>query len=137
MPVYNREDFLEAALNSTLSQTFTNTENLNISSPQPHERLYQLLQTYGWYHGTQIFGLMRTSTLTKTLLIGNYAHADRVLLAELALLGEFCEVPEFLFSRRVHPKISQRANPTDESFAMWFDPKNIGKIMLPRWRRYF
>ncbi len=117
--------------------TGTYTENLNIRSSKPHERLHQLLETYGWYHATQAFGLMRTSALKMTLLIGNYPHADRVLLAELALLGEFYEVPEYLFYRRVHPQISQRANPTDASFAVWFDPKNKGKIILPRWRRYF
>ena len=113
------------------------TENLNINSFKPHERLYQLLETYGWYHGTQAFGLMRTSALQKTLLIGNYAHADRVLLAELAILGKFFEVPECLFYRRRHPQISQMANPTDESFSVWFDPKNKEKITLPKWRRYF
>lgn len=112
------------------------TENLNNLAEKPHQRFYRLLETYGWYHGTQIFGLIRSDCLKKTLLIGNYAHADRVLLAELALHGKFAEVPEFLFCRRVHPQISQRANADDEKFAIWFDPKNLGKIMLPKWRRY-
>ncbi|WP_199320493.1 glycosyltransferase [Leptolyngbya sp. FACHB-261] len=113
------------------------TENLNIRSDKPHERFYQLLETYGWYHATQAFGLIRTSALKETLLLGNYPHADRVLLAELALRGEFFEVPEYLFLRRVHKQNSQRANVTDTALANWFDPKNKGKIVLPRWRRYF
>lgn len=113
------------------------TQNLNICSSKPHERLYQLLETYGWYHATQAYGLMRASELKKTRLLGNYPHADRVLLAELSLLGKFYEVPEFLFNRRVHPQVAQIANPTNESLAVWFDSNNKGKILLPRWRRYF
>jgi glycosyltransferase involved in cell wall biosynthesis len=117
--------------------TGTYSENLNIRSSKPHERLHQLLETYGWYHATQAYGLMRSSVLKKTLLLGNYPHADRVMLAELALLGEFYEVPEYLFNRRVHPKVAQIANNTYESLAIWFDSKNKGKIILPRWRCYF
>lgn len=112
------------------------TENIAIEDFTPHQRFYQLLETFGWYHGTQIFGVFRRKNLEKTQLIRNYAHSDRVLLAELALQGQFFEVPEFLFYRRVHPQISQRANPNDEKFTVWFDPKNLNKLILPRWKRY-
>jgi glycosyltransferase involved in cell wall biosynthesis len=112
------------------------TENIAIEADKPHQRLYQLLETYGWFHGTQAFGLARRNALEKTLLIGNYPQADRVLLAELSLLGKFFEVPEYLFYRRYHPKISQRANPNEESLSVWYDPKNKGKIILPQWKRY-
>jgi glycosyltransferase involved in cell wall biosynthesis len=112
------------------------TENISITASKPHQRLYQLLETYGWFHGTQAFGLFRRSELAKTVLIGKYPQADRVLLAEVALLGKFAEVPDYLFHRRNHPKISQRANPNDESLSVWYDPKNKGKITLPQWKRY-
>lgn len=113
------------------------TENLNNLAEKPHQRFYKLLQTYGWYHATQAFGLIRSDFLRKTSLIGNYAQSDRVLLGELALYGKFAEVPEFLFNRRVHPKICQHANTNDESMASWFDPKNLGKINIPQLKRYF
>ena len=112
------------------------TENINIKSSKPHERLHQLLETFGWYHATQAYGLMRTEVLKKTAMLGNYPHSDRVLLAELALWGEFYEVPEFLFQRRVHPDVAQIKNNTYETLATWFDSNNKGKIILPRWRRY-
>ncbi|MCA1993437.1 MAG: hypothetical protein LDL41_15560, partial [Coleofasciculus sp. S288] len=57
--------------------------------------------------------------------------------------GEFCEVPEYLFFRRIHEGNSihkgkdQKAKVTDEQLAAWFDPKNRGKLMLPKWRRYY
>ncbi|NES65151.1 MAG: glycosyltransferase, partial [Okeania sp. SIO2D1] len=112
------------------------TENLHNMAEKPHQRFYKLLETYGWYHATQAFGLMKSDFLRKTSLIGNYAQSDRVLLGELALYGKFAEVPEFLFNRRVHAKICQKANTSDESMASWFDPKNLGKINLPQLRRY-
>lgn len=113
------------------------TKNLNLRSLIPHQRFHQFLETYGWYHATQIYGLMRRDMLAKTGLLGNFPHADRVLLSEISLHGEFAEVPEFLFERRVHAKTAQVANNTYESLAEWFDPKNRGKRIMPRWRRYF
>ncbi|MBW4520565.1 MAG: glycosyltransferase [Scytolyngbya sp. HA4215-MV1] len=112
------------------------TENLNLRSHTPHKRFHQFLETYGWYHATQIYGLIRTDILQKTRALGNYPHADRVLLSELSLLGEFAEIPEFLFQRRVHAQTAQIANNTYESLAVWFDPKNRGKRIMPRWQRY-
>jgi hypothetical protein len=46
------------------------------------------------------FGLIRRSALERTRLHGSYPSSDHVLLAELALLGKFWEIPEALFFRR-------------------------------------
>lgn len=116
--------------------TIYTKDDLNIRSSKPHQRLYQLLETYGWNHAPQAFGMMRTDILSKTLLIGNYPHADRVLLAELALLGEFCEVPDYLFYRRVHAQMSQKANPNDEALAVWYDTNKKGKLVMSLLQRY-
>jgi glycosyltransferase involved in cell wall biosynthesis len=112
------------------------TKNLNYRSSIPHERFYQLLQTFGWYHAAQIYGLFRSDVLRKTPLLANYPQDDRVLLAELSLLGEFAEVPECLFSRRVHAGTAQIEHNTEETLAIWLDPRNQGKILWLRWRRY-
>ena len=71
--------------------------------------------------GNVIFALMRADALARTRLHGNYPAADYVLLAELALVGEFRVVPEPLFRRRLHEGISSRANPTKASLTHWFD----------------
>ena len=112
------------------------TENIGIEMPSAHQRFFQLLETFGYYHGTQIFGLIRASVLKKTKLIRPYAHSDRVLLAELTLHGKFKEVPEFLFMRRIHPQVSQLANPSDRQFSIWFDPKNRKRASIPKLQRY-
>ena len=49
-----------------------------------------------------IFGLVRSSALRQTRLIGDYIHADLVTVAELRLLGHFSQIPERLFITRLH-----------------------------------
>jgi len=53
-----------------------------------------------------VFGVIRRSVLAGTSLIGSYVGSDRWLLGELSLRGEFVEIPEYLFYRRVHPRAS-------------------------------
>lgn len=67
-----------------------------------------------------IFGLMRADRLRRTALLGAFAGSDRNLLAELALLGPFVEVPETLFQRRDHPGTSTRRFPSAKERMAWF-----------------
>lgn len=82
-----------------------------------------------------IFGLMRREVLGRSALIGSYRASDRVLLGELAILGQAEEVPERLFYKRMHPRMSTQANLTDSELAAWFNPKKGGKTLYwVRWR---
>ena len=109
------------------------TENLNICHPTPQERLQAILRMNSWFHGSQAFGVMRTEVLRKTGMIGCYPHADGVFIAELALHGEFHEVPEFLFHRRFHPNTSMTANRTNRELCNWYG----GAVRFPGVRRRF
>lgn len=110
-------------------------DGLNLRSPKPHER-------YAQYHNryrapgecNAVFGLIRADALSTTPLIGNYVSSDQILLGELALRGEICEIPEHLFFRRDHPQTSVRANRPRKARAVWFDPAAKGKIQMARWR---
>ena len=52
---------------------------------------------------TDMFGLMRADALRKSVrLEGNYHGCDRFMLAELALIGRFAQLPEPLFLNREH-----------------------------------
>ncbi len=51
----------------------------------------------------EIFGVIRSNVLRKTHLHGGYYGSDKVLLAELSLLGRFHLLPEVLLYRRCHP----------------------------------
>ncbi|MBX2990363.1 MAG: glycosyltransferase family 2 protein [Bacteroidetes bacterium] len=75
-----------------------------------------------------VFGLMRLSALRRTPGIGPYESSDRVLLGELALLGEIAEVPERLFLRRYHPHVSTFACKSKKEIAAWFDPSSTGRF---------
>lgn len=83
-----------------------------------------------------ITGLMRTEMLRRTRLIGRFGHADKVALVELALLGDFAEIPEPLFFRRIHPGVSLAANTTPASLVHWFDPKKRARIVTPHSRLF-
>jgi glycosyltransferase involved in cell wall biosynthesis len=51
---------------------------------------------------TPQFGVVRRSALERTGLMGAYNSSDLVLLVELALLGGFAELDEYLFFNRDH-----------------------------------
>ncbi|HUI06157.1 MAG TPA: glycosyltransferase family 2 protein [Verrucomicrobiae bacterium] len=104
-------------------------------APDPEERFNRMIYERGCY---PIFGLMRLRALRKTRLHEAYAHGDGVLLARLALLGRYHEIPEYLFLNRDHPARSARvAQPQYHTYAGWFDTKKIGRISLPYWRMLF
>jgi glycosyltransferase involved in cell wall biosynthesis len=67
----------------------------------------------------EIFGLMRRSALLRTALQGPFSGADKVVLAEMSLVGRFWLGQETLFFRRCHAQqFSAAASGTYR--AMWF-----------------
>jgi glycosyltransferase involved in cell wall biosynthesis len=54
----------------------------------------------------EIFGVIRSAMLRQTGLHDDYYGSDKVLLAELSLLGPFRVLPEVLIYRRCHPEQS-------------------------------
>lgn len=105
------------------------------SASVPEERFNRMIYEVFCY---PVFGLMRLSALKKTRCIEAYAHGDGVLLARLALLGRYHEIPEFLFLNRDHPgRSDQMARSNYHTYATWFDSKKTGRIFLPYWRMLF
>jgi hypothetical protein len=85
--------------NSLKTGTYDFTNKIN--SPKPHERFGYLVRERhnSW---VLIFGVIRASALNKTSLFEQCVGADRILLAELGLLGRLYKIPEYLFFRRAH-----------------------------------
>lgn len=81
-----------------------------------------------------IYGVIRSDALRNTSLIGPYVGSDRTLRAELALLGRFYEVPEYLFYLRDHAERSVRSMPAHHQRVAWFDPDRMDQKVLPHWR---
>jgi glycosyltransferase involved in cell wall biosynthesis len=96
--------------------------NLEVRSTDPVQRLSSVLQNRFEWH--PVFGVVRTEVLRSTGGIGAFIYADVALLAELALLGMFRQVPEPLFLRRYHQGRSLMANPSFHAHAAWYDPAN-------------
>lgn len=82
----------------------------------------------------QVFGVTRADVLANTILHGAYTGADRVLLAQLALLGPWVEVPERLFLHGEHPDRSVNAYAMEHQRYGWFDPRLEGRLAFPNWR---
>jgi len=111
-------------------------DNLQTNSPKPQVR-FGALALIKVHQCQQLHGLVRKSTLAVTPLLGNYSGADRVLVARLALLGQFYEIPEYLFFSRDHPHRSTRAMASPYLRTTWFDPTKQGKLVFPKWRMFF
>jgi glycosyltransferase involved in cell wall biosynthesis len=94
----------------------------NLAAPPgapPHVRLRHVVRNVVF--GNVVFAVLRAEALRRTRLHGNFPAADWVLLADLALAGEFREVPEPLFFRRLHEGGAHSANTTPEALAQWYD----------------
>lgn len=111
-------------------------DDLDLSSPYPHERLRIILHHPMNMLLSPSLGLTRSSHLARTGPYGNYYAADRVILEELALQGRFKKIPKYLFYRRIHSENSNQANPSDEAKAIWMDPTLKGRVPAPRWKRF-
>lgn len=108
---------------------------LPTDDPRPSVRYESLLDPHECF---EVFGIMRRSALVQTPMMGAYSHGDGVLLARLALMGRFHEVPEYLFFSRRHPGQSiERFRHSYREYAVWFDPRLRGKRVFPWWRLHF
>jgi glycosyltransferase involved in cell wall biosynthesis len=108
---------------------------LRIASFKPHERFFDLIRLD---HSCNIvFGLVRADGLEKTSLIGPYPGSDRPLLAQLALIGRFHEIPDVLFHRRDHPQTTWRVWGEKTEVVAWYDTSKAGRIIFPYWRLCF
>jgi glycosyltransferase involved in cell wall biosynthesis len=105
------------------------------SSPNPHERFRNLILRPEY--AIQQMGLIRAEILRRTELHGSYPSSDEVLLAQLALHGNFYEVPERLFLYRIYPQQSTQLMKTQRERLPFYDTSLYGKIVLPKWLYFF
>jgi glycosyltransferase involved in cell wall biosynthesis len=108
-----------------------------LQSPEPHLRVHRLLWSMGETH--PLFAVMRADALRRTRfapdLFRGFLGADRVLLAELALMGPIVQVPEILHhyrQARMRPGAHLRTDRTPPSVIL--DPANNGKLPSRTWR---
>lgn len=105
-----------------------------LASTDPHRRFARCVLRENCVHAA--LGLFRTSVLRQTLMNQPYYGSDHPMMAEVALIGELYEIPEYLFYRRVHSKSSLKANKDQRSLRLWFDSSKTGRGENPFWLRY-
>ncbi len=127
---YPRTLFIDAAGHVTEHYC----DNVDLWFDKPVKRLRHVLKHLD--RCNCIFGLMRSDALRRTRLIGSFVASDVVLVRELALLGQFHEITESLFLRRIHKEQYLEAHTTDQQRIRWFDP-NARKPRLSATNRVF
>jgi glycosyltransferase involved in cell wall biosynthesis len=105
------------------------SDTVALDSPSAARRLWHYLSNLRRYDVT--YGLIRAELLRRTRLFGLFPVSDKVLFAELAMLGTFVEIPEPLFHRRIHPQTSLRAHRTTRERRLLFNPSLAGKWLIP------
>ncbi len=101
-----------------------------LGSPWAHRRFRDVLLSTRWCF--EIFGVIRTDALRRTSgFRESYYGADKMILAELSLLGRFAEVPEELFFRRCHPEQSTNLG-SAQQVAIWLDPTAGRRLVAQR-----
>jgi glycosyltransferase involved in cell wall biosynthesis len=117
--------------------TSARVERLHTTHALPHQRIAHVLRHVRSCAASN--GLFRSAALRKTRLLDAFFMSDRVLLFELAILGEIWEIPETLFLKRHHPGNSTEINKTRAEMAAWFDPmrkkRNSRKKLIVEYAR--
>jgi glycosyltransferase involved in cell wall biosynthesis len=103
----------------------TKSDHVDKRDARPALRLAHLLQHVSIFNCT--YGLIRSAILRKTRLHGSFPMADRVLISELAMLGEFVEIAEPLLRLRIHEHRSLSQHKNAQAIRELFDPANKTK----------
>lgn len=104
--------------------------DLHLPWTRPSQRLHGYFLAHGEFH--PIFGVLRRQALADTPLIADYVGSDLVLMARLALRGQFYEVPDRLFLRREHA--GRSGHLPIHKFSRWWNTDKRGRLYFPRWR---
>lgn len=121
-----------AAIDDRGEVTRLKHRQLHASASTPHARFKQIVMSDA--NTEAVFGVIRTSALERSRGQGDYIGSDRVLLAELAIVGPFLEVPEVLLFNREHPARSVQVTGGDfRQLTAWFAPDKPEQF-LPYWR---
>ena len=105
----------------------------DLLTPPPHVRFHRLLWTLGETH--HLFSVMRADALARTPQYRPFVGGDRVLLAQLIIMGGFAGVPDLMhYYRQARMRPGAKRDPDKPSQAEILDPANKGKLPSRTWR---
>lgn len=105
----------------------------HLDDARPHRRYRSLLASSCFV--LEIHGLMRSRVLGLTPLIASYPTSDRNLIARLALLGPFIELPDYLCYYRLHDH--QSSSQHRYGLVAWFNPGHDWRVAFPQWKLFW
>jgi glycosyltransferase involved in cell wall biosynthesis len=105
-----------------------NSYPLATSAARAPDRFRSILNDSG---GDDDGGVMRKEVLLRSAMKDSYHHADRTIIAELALHGRFYQVPDWLYFRRDHPDRAERAHPGLRARCANMDPRRANPWLNP------
>ncbi|WP_018351195.1 glycosyltransferase family 2 protein [Longispora albida] len=120
-------------INGAGEKTKSHRDYLDLRQRAPWKRVAQYARKISLVN--PMYGVIRTAALRRTGVLRTYVSSDYTMLAELAALGEFCEVPEELFFRRVHEDSTALAPQRKlADLARWWNPSGPARATAPRLR---
>ncbi len=108
-------------------------DNLDLRSTSAVKRFLSAMKRIGLVNVQ--YGLIRADALRQTSLMGNYPGGDIPLVLELALHGQFMEISDTFFYRRMHSQALSSVSTMEGDQEFW-DPKTKGRVFLRTWRHY-
>jgi len=105
----------------------------DLRSDAADERVRYVFNAYHWVNA--IYGLIRSDALATTRLIGSYPGGDYRVLAELALLGKFVEIQDYVFLRRLHAGASSQNHALAWQMTHYTGRRDA--LAMPLWQRTY
>lgn len=105
--------------------------DLNLTDKDPSVRFRQYLTRVRL--NNVMNGLIRSEQLRQTSLNQIFHASDKCMMAELALRGNFIEIPEELFFRRMQPETSTALKSSDEADE-FFGNEPKSPATLSKWK---
>jgi len=106
-------------------------EHLHLMQDRPSERWKGVQRNLRL--GNLHYGLTRAEKFRRTGLLRQYSGGDFPLIAEMALYGKFCEIPDAFFYRRMHEEAASTALKDNTALMAFYDPRTRGKLFLRYW----
>jgi hypothetical protein len=128
----NIDDALDEVATNDGRYRFQTKWPQKLSSWHPHERFLDIVLRNTLCQ--EFYGLIRADSLRTVSPHGRYSGANKVLVAELSLLGRFYVVDEPLFFSRIHG--DHPTNPRSPATALAMDPAWKGRVPFPEMRMF-
>ncbi len=109
-------------------------DNLDLQDESPCTRFCAFMENIRL--NNVMNGVIRRDALARTALIKTFFSSDMSLMAEVAILGKFIEVPEYLFFRRMDEQTATRLK-SEEEVLRHYDPDLRNPMLFQHWKIHY